>query len=694
MTDAAPNAGSAQSPLAVVCGGGSLPFAVADAAIKDGRRVVLIGLRGFADAARIAQYPHHWVTIGQAGRFFRLLNQDGCRELVFIGNLVRPTIGQLRLDVVAIGLLLRFAGMFRGGDSHILRHVIAMVEERGLRVIGAHEIAPHILVPEGSLGSRRPGVQDQSDIARGLDFLRATGPFDVGQAVVVAQNRIVCVEAAEGTDHMLARLADLRRSGEVQFPSGTGVLVKGPKPGQDRRIDLPSIGPRTIENARQAGLGGIAVVADSAIMAEPQKLAESADRANVFVVGVCDKTLSAVAEPPPDNPATRPLDIFMVAGEESGDRLGAALMRSLKERRGDTVQFSGVGGREMAAEGITSLYSIDDLSLIGFKGIPRRLLKIWRLVRLTVAAIVARRPHMLVIIDSPDFTCAIARRVRAADPSIAIVEFVSPSVWAWRPGRAPAMRRYIDHILALLPFEPAVHERLGGPPCTYVGHPMAAEVDHLRPSAEEAHRRLADPPVLLVLPGSRRDEVERHAAVFGETVARVVREVGTVDVVVPAVPHLREQIERAIAQWPVRPRIVTNVADRQAAFRIARGALTKSGTVTLELALAGVPMVAAYRVSPIEAAAARLLVDVSSVILANIVLGQSVVPQFLQENCTADQLAPALVPLLSDTPERRRQVAAFVKLDAIMEIGNGSPAQRAADIVLDLAGRAGAARRA
>jgi lipid-A-disaccharide synthase len=307
------------------------------------------------------------------------------------------------------------------------------------------------------------------------------------------------------------------------------------------------------------------------------------------------------------------------------------------------------------------------------------------LIRLTVSAVLARHPHMLVIIDSPDFTCRIAQRVRAKDSSIAIVEYVSPSVWAWRPWRARSLRRYIDHILALLPFEPQAHARLGGPPCTYVGHPLAAEVEHLRPNAEETRRRLADPPVLLVLPGSRRGEIERHAGIFGETLARVVAQVGAIDVRVPTAPHLRDQVERATAQWPVKPHIVVDAAEKQSAFRIARAALTKSGTVTLELALSGVPMVAVYRMSWIEAEVARRLVDLSSVILANLVLGQNVVPRFLQQEGTPERLAQALLPLFSDTPDRRRQVEAFARLDSIMEIGSASPAQRAADIVLDLA---------
>jgi lipid-A-disaccharide synthase len=389
--------------------------------------------------------------------------------------------------------------------------------------------------------------------------------------------------------------------------------------------------------------------------------------------------MTARPEPPPEF-----ADVFLVAAEESGDRLGAALMRALRERTAGQVRFTGVGGREMAAEGVASLYPIDDLPLIGFSAIPRRLPKILRLMRFTAKAVLARRPHVFVIIDSPGFTRGIARRVRAADPTIPIVEYVSPSVWAWRPGRARVMRAYIDHILALLPFEPAVHERLGGPPCTYVGHPLIEEVGNLRPNAEEARRRVADPPVLLMLPGSRSGELDRLLAVFAEAVALVRERVGSLELIVATVPHLAGAIREASAQWPLRPRIVVEKADKQAAFRIATAALAKSGTVTLELALAGVPMIAAYKVSAIEyiAVGRGVLKRIPSIILTNLLLGENVVPELLQQNCTAENLATALQPLLSDTPERRRQIEAFARLDSIMEVGESAPALRAADIVL------------
>jgi len=376
--------------------------------------------------------------------------------------------------------------------------------------------------------------------------------------------------------------------------------------------------------------------------------------------------------------------IFLVAVEESGDLLGGALIAALKAATDGGVRVSGVGGAQMAAQGLASLYPLGDLAIIGFASIPARLPSIVRRIRETADAVIAARPDVLVIIDSPDFTHRVARRVRARAPHIPIVDYVCPSVWAWRPGRAKAMRAYTDRVLALLPFEPEALHRLEGPPGTYVGHPLLEQLGVLRPNPTEATRRLADPPLLLVLPGSRSGELRRMAAIFGAAVGEVAKRAGPLEVVVPAVPGLAAAVRSAVAAWPVPARVVTDRTEKQAAFRHARAALTKSGTSTLELALAGIPMVAAYKVSLLEEAVARAMIKLSTVILANLVLGEDVVPEFLQRDCTADRLAAALLPLLADTPERRRQTAAFARLDGIMGLGQGAPSARAAAAVLEL----------
>ena len=274
-----------QSPLALVCGGGSLPLAVADHVEARGRKVLLFPLQGIARPEDYANRPHTWARIAKWGAFARVARAAGCNEMVLIGSMVRPSFWQVRFDLTTLMLLPRIAAAFRGGDDHILSSGAKLIEEQGFRVLGAHEVAPEILVPEGSMAAAQPTECDRADIMLGLDYLRATGPFDVGQAVVVAGKHVLAVEAAEGTDQMLVRVAEMRANGRVRAPAGSGVLVKAPKPGQDLRFDMPSIGPLTIENVARAGLAGIAVVAGSTIVAEPEQLVAAADRAKLFVIG-------------------------------------------------------------------------------------------------------------------------------------------------------------------------------------------------------------------------------------------------------------------------------------------------------------------------------------------------------------------------------------------------------------------------
>jgi lipid-A-disaccharide synthase len=250
------------------------------------------------------------------------------------------------------------------------------------------------------------------------------------------------------------------------------------------------------------------------------------------------------------------------------------------------------------------------------------------------------------------------------------------------------MLAYIDRVLAILPFEPAAYVRLKGPPCTYVGHPLIERLSELRPSAPEAARRQGDPPIVLALPGSRSTEIRRHIDIFGTALTQIAARAGTIEVVLPTVPHLVSRVREAVAGWAVKPRIVVDPPEKWAVFRCARAALAASGTVTLELALSGVPTVAAYRLHPAEAIIARMIGIQSrlpSVILANLVLGENAVPELIQEECTPDRLTAALLPLLSDTPERARQVEAFGRLDRIMGIGSAAPSARAAAIVLEVA---------
>jgi lipid-A-disaccharide synthase len=243
------------------------------------------------------------------------------------------------------------------------------------------------------------------------------------------------------------------------------------------------------------------------------------------------------------------------------------------------------------------------------------------------------------------------------------------------------MRAYVDHVLALKPFEPEAHQRLGGPPCTYVGHPLIERLAELRPGPHERSPLHQDPLNLLVLPGSRRSEIGRLMEPFGATLALLAeRFARPIRVIVPAVAHLADQIEQGTRKWPVAVEVVRGEAAKHAAFKTAHAALAASGTVTLELALSGVPMVVAYKVSKLEEQL-RYLINVPSIVLANLILGENVIPERIQWDCTPDKLTEALLPLLDDTPERRRQIEAFARLEDLMAIGEEAPSERAARIV-------------
>ncbi|MEJ1159364.1 lipid-A-disaccharide synthase [Prosthecomicrobium sp. N25] len=390
------------------------------------------------------------------------------------------------------------------------------------------------------------------------------------------------------------------------------------------------------------------------------------------------------------------LKVFLVAGESSGDQLGASLMAGLR-RAVPSPRFEGVGGPAMAAAGLASLFPMSDIAVMGIGPVLARLPLLLRRIAETAAAVLAARPDVLVLIDSPDFCRRVARRVRAVRPDLPIVVYVSPTVWAWRPGRARKLAAFCDRLLAVLPFEPEVHRILGGPPTVYVGHPALESLAGIR--AERSGGQAEVPAIrqLVVLPGSRRTEVGRLMPLFGAVIDRLRTEVGPVEATLPAVPHLLGEIERLAAAWPVRPRIVTGEAAKRAAFGDAEVALAASGTVTLELALARVPTVVAYRLDWLGRRAKRLVrvpkglegvIRVRSVVLPNLIAGEAAVPEFIDEAATPAALAGAVAELLRGGPARDSQLALFDRLDDLMRLPDGQkPADAAAAAVLQAARR-------
>ena len=274
------------SPVGVIAGGGAMPFAVADSLRARGRDPVLFALRGVCDPAATERFRHHWIAVGQIGRTTKLLRAENCKDLIFIGTLVRPALSEIRLDWGTLRVMKRIWSAFRGGDDHLLSGVGRIFEQEGFRLIGLREAAPDLLMPAGGVTQAMPDQTSMADIARAQDVLRALGPFDIGQAVVVIDGHVVGVEGIEGTDELLRRIADLRASGRIRAQAGRGVLVKMPKSTQDLRYDLPTVGSRTVRGVAAAGLSGVAVMAGSTVVADPQAMIEAADAAGIFVTGL------------------------------------------------------------------------------------------------------------------------------------------------------------------------------------------------------------------------------------------------------------------------------------------------------------------------------------------------------------------------------------------------------------------------
>ena len=345
--------------------------------------------------------------------------------------------------------------------------------------------------------------------------------------------------------------------------------------------------------------------------------------------------------------------IFLVAGEHSGDFLGAALMRSLNEQLDVEPVYGGVGGELMEEQGLHSLFPLQDVAVMGLTEVISRLPKIFKRVYQSVDAAIAFEPDLVVIIDSPEFTHPIAKRIRKKIPKLPIINYVSPSVWAWRSGRAKRMRSYIDHVLALFPFEPDVYKKLGGPPCTYVGHPLVEKYDFIQSCSGAAlQQRLQiepDAKKLVVLPGSRINEVKRHLGPFGEALKILLSRHKNLEVLLPVMPMVSNLVRELSADWPLKPHFLQGESDKFAAFNLADVALASSGTVTLELGFSQVPMVVAYIMGKPEYSL-RHFVSVDSIVLPNLVLGKNIFPEFLQENCTPENLARAVGELLIDGP--------------------------------------------
>lgn len=380
--------------------------------------------------------------------------------------------------------------------------------------------------------------------------------------------------------------------------------------------------------------------------------------------------------------------IYLVAGEPSGDRLGGALMRAL-QRQAPGVSFAGVGGQEMQAAGLQSLFDMGDLTVMGITEVVPRLPTILRRMRETVSDILAKRPAALITVDAPSFGLRVAAKVRAAAPQIRTIHYVAPSVWAWRPGRAKHMARFVDHVLALLPFEPP-YMTVAGMSCDFVGHPIAG-LPPVTNAAAKAWLEAAGVagPLLVLAPGSRRGELARLGPVFRETVGALAERRPDLSVAIPIAETVAAEATALAESLPVNTLVLapsTGEEAKRVAFAAADAALVASGTITLEMAAARTPHVSCYKTSALTAFIARHLIRVDTGHLVNLVMDERIVPERLQEDCTPSKILPPLDALLEGGPEAEAQCVAFDR--ALERLGRGGPdpAERAAASVLSKLG--------
>ena len=375
--------------------------------------------------------------------------------------------------------------------------------------------------------------------------------------------------------------------------------------------------------------------------------------------------------------------IFLIAGEPSGDLIASRLMAALKRRAQGGVRFAGVGGPLMAEQGLESLFPYDELSLMGVLEIVPHVPRMLRRIRATARTARRLRPAACVSVDVPEFALRVARRLKGA--GFPLIHYVAPTVWAYRPGRAAKIARYLDHVLCLFPFEPPYFEA-EGLDASFVGHPLVEEpiADADGPGFRDRHGIGATQPMIAVLPGSRASELRRHEHAFGETVRTLSRRIEGLHVLVPTLPQNRATVAAQTASWGAPVTVIEGKAEKYAAFAASDAALTASGMATLELALAGVPMIVCYRANPITAAIAWRIVKVPHVAMPNIIAERRAAPEFLQQDCTPDRLVPAMEQLLQDADRRRDQIESFGEIAVKLGRGGPPPSERAAEVVLKL----------
>ena len=649
--------------LGILAGGGSLPELIIRVCQDMGREFFVIAFKGQADNNAFLSVPHKWVRLGAAGQTIQTLRDAGINELVLAGTITRPSLTMLRPDAWTARFFIKTKAYALGDDGLLGALINTLENNEGFTIVGADDLLPSLLAKAGVYGQIQPGLEDKDNIQAGIRGAQDLGLHDIGQSVVAQSGHVLVREDIQGTDSLL------RKSKNLKSDSSDGVLVKVKKPGQERRVDLPTIGPETVHAAARSGLRGIAIEAGGTLILDLDGVIKAANTHGLFVLGI---------NVPPYTPL-----IYLSAGEPSGDLLGARLMQNLKIKTKNHISFAGVGGPHMEEQGLVSLFPMTDLSVMGLFEVIPKLPLIRRRLKETTEHAKKLNPSAVVTIDSPDFNCRIAKRLKGR--GIPLIHYVAPSVWAWRPKRAARMAGLFDHLLTLLPFEPPFFEA-EGLSSTFVGHSVLDGGADSGDGNAFRKRHGIDPKVkiIAVLPGSRKGEISHLGDTFEKTLDLLILKFPEIRIILPCVAALAGTIRTLIKNWKHPVIIVEGEKEKFDAFAAADVALAASGTVALELALARTPAIIAFKTNILTWILVRWLVKIRFAHLVNLLLDNEAIPEFIQGNCNADLMALTIESLLYDKDLRNQQIEAYDRALKQLNPVGGLPAERAAEKILSL----------
>ncbi|MBE6446876.1 MAG: lipid-A-disaccharide synthase [Alphaproteobacteria bacterium] len=599
--------------IGIVCGGGKYPRLVIESCIKKGFDICLLIIGRTDRFDNYSKLPKLCVNFGKIGlalEFFKLNRVD---KIVFAGHVKRPKLSELDLDRVGINWLLKlWYPMIFKGDNALLSAVSCLFAQENIQVVSGTNFLDDVLLKEGTYSDIELSKKERNDIILGIREAQSLGLQDIGQGVVISDGRIIAREDKWGTDALISRCYE-------------GILVKTSKPQQDFRLDLPTIGVDTIENLHRHGFKGLVIEAGKTIVIDKEAVVQKAKEYRLFFQAIL---------------LSKKRRIFIMAGEASGDYLGARLMRSIKRLDND-VEFIGIGGHCMDRAGLIRLFSISELSIIGIWEIIGKIFSMKKCIKRTADTILRYQPDVVIGIDSSGFNFRVYKILKKNKFMSSIIHYVAPPVWAWRKWRAKSLHKFIDKLMVLLPFEKEIFSKYQLP-TVFVGHTIAMDRDFL-PVSEKKDQRYV---TVTLLPGSRPSEIEKHMPILREFTELMAKKYSNVRFMLPTITEIAPLIKKHVDNWKIKPTVSTKKMKKVKAYNMSDVAVAASGTVTLELAKMQVPFVVIYKTSFVSYFLVKKLIQIPYVCLVNILSGRALVKELLQRECTAKNIFDEVTDLL------------------------------------------------